>query len=195
MFLGAVEPWEAHVVESELSGGAVGVEQVAEVCQTVVFGVDDAVEGVEHQSVGGFIEKQLDAQMVGTLDIGHMSIVGYDNHHPVAIGITHRAGVFEVGYLVTLGLLCHPEEADWSAKLEVVLDVVVLGAKYLYRLLVERIVVGSSCAERVPCIATLDFPSQSHGLGLSAVFLLLAMILQFEKQALLTKGAHLDFSC
>ena len=55
--LRGVEPRETHGGEGEPLGGLVAVEEVAQVGQPVVLGMDDTVEGIKHHPVGGLIEE------------------------------------------------------------------------------------------------------------------------------------------
>ena len=56
LFLGGVEPRKTHGFEGKLRGRSAGVADVAQLCQTVVFGRDDRVQGLKHQAVGVFVE-------------------------------------------------------------------------------------------------------------------------------------------
>ena len=57
--LGRIEPRETDGRKGELPDGSVGIEQVAEVCQAVALGLHHPVESLEHEPVGGLVEKQL----------------------------------------------------------------------------------------------------------------------------------------
>ena len=60
MRLGGVQVVEAHVGESVGLGLLTRVEKVAKVAQAPL-GTHGAVEGLEHQAVGGLVEEELDA--------------------------------------------------------------------------------------------------------------------------------------
>ena len=76
-----------------LHGG--GIEEVAEVAQAA-FGTDDAVEGLEHRAVGGFVEEELDAEVFGGLEVDERGVVGEGDDHAVAIDIRDGGGEGEV---------------------------------------------------------------------------------------------------
>ena len=166
-----------------------GVEEVAQVGQPVAAGLHDAVEGVKHQFVGGLVKKELHAEVLAVLYFRSHAVLGDDDHHAVTVGITDRAGLFEIGDLgLSLSLFCHSEKAHGTAVFEIVLDVRVLGAENLHHQLVEGVVVGPAATDGKPGVATLHLPAQSDGLGLSAVSLLLGVVFDLEQQALLLES-------
>ena len=177
-----VEPREAHGLEGERLGGLVAVEEVAQIGQPVVLGANHTVEGVEHHAVGGLVEEQLHAHGIGAaLDVELVSL-WHGHDHAVAVDIAHLGGEREVaqGFV-----LVHGEEHHGLAKLEVVLDVGVGGARHLQGHLVERIVGAAAHGEGKPRVATLHLAPHSHRLRLLAIGFLLRCVFHLEQRALL----------
>ena len=130
------------------------------------------------------------------LHLAHHLAVGNDHHHAVAIGVVHRAGVFEiVDLLFAIGLTGDTEETNRTSILKIVLDVAVLGAVNLHHQLVERVVVTAPTAYGIPCIATLHFALQPHRLGLSAVGFFFGMVFYLEQQPLLAQHEYGVVGC
>ena len=89
LFLGGVEPGETLWQEGEAVGGGRGVADVAQFGQTVALGLHDTVQGLEHQAVGRFVEGELNAQPVGSLQLQERIGGGQHHDHPVLFHITH----------------------------------------------------------------------------------------------------------
>ena len=101
--------------------------------------------------------------------VGNREVVGYDEHHAVAVDKRD-------GGLATVA------QRHLFAILEVVLHVEVLRAENLKAALIERVVEGAAHRHRIPGIATFHPPLQSHLLGLQAEGFLLGGILHLEQQ-------------
>ena len=70
--------------------GLTRMKEVAQVSQTAVLALDDAVEGIEHHAVGSLVERQLHAYGVLTaLQLEHLVLVEC-HHHAVAVNVSHR---------------------------------------------------------------------------------------------------------
>ena len=187
LLLRGVEPGEAHRLERELSRRLVAVEEVAQVGQTVVLGMDDAVEGIEHHAVGGLVEEKLHADGIGrTLNVELMSL-GNDHHHAVAVDIAHLGREGEIAYGA---VLLHGEEHHGLAEFEVVGDVGVGGARHLNRHLVECVVGAAAHGEGKPRVATLHLAAHAHGLRLLSVGFLLHGVFHLEQGALLQQRLY-----
>ena len=76
-----------------LHGG--GIEEVAEVAQAA-FCPDDAVEGLEHHFITRLVEEELDADILRTLDIDELAVVGDSDDHAVAIDVRDGGGEGEI---------------------------------------------------------------------------------------------------
>lgn len=150
--------------------------------------MNDAVEGIEHHAITGLIKRQLHAQgPVDTLQIESMSLRHHD-YHAVAFGIRHGTSERKIVYQRHLPILDHrlgdTEKHYRLAILKVVLYILVLRPEYLYRHLVERIVMALPHQHGIPSIAAFHLAPDAHGLRLFAEGLLLRLIFQLQQQAL-----------
>ena len=146
---------------------------VAQLCQTVVFGRDDRVQGLKHQAVGVFIEIQLHAQTIGIGELRQGLCRGQDNDHAVLLHETDLCHKLHVGEHAT-GILL--EEAYGLAGLEQMLHIGVGSAAYLHHQLVKAVVVGTSHAERIPAHATAHLFLYTHVLCLALELFLLEFV-------------------
>ena len=119
-----VEPRKALRLKPILPRGLVAVEEVAQVGQPVALCRDDATEGFEHGAVAGLVERELYGQILLGSHVGHGEIVGYDEHHAVAVDKRD-------------GCLATVAQRHLFAILEVVLHVEVLRAENLKAVLIE----------------------------------------------------------
>ena len=84
----------------------------------------------------------------------------------------------------------YSEESHGTAKLEVVLDVLVLCAVDFYGELVKRVVIALAHADGPPGIAALQLPLHADGLGELAEGFFLGGIFQLQQQFLLHQGLY-----
>ena len=100
--LRGIEVREAHGFEGELTGLLrLGIEQVAQLCQSVVLGIDGALQGIGHRAVARRVEGELYAKALGVLQFDDARVVGNGYHHAVAVDIAHRRGVFKKMYIAS----------------------------------------------------------------------------------------------
>ena len=184
LLLGGVQIRETHWVESEMLGiQRFGIEQIAQVGQSVVLGLDDLLQCVGHRAVTGLVKRKLHTETLRVLQFYDAGVVGNGHHHAITVNIAHRGGVFEVfdGSVVSRS----DKERHWPSELEVLLNVFVGGAEHLHHQLVQAVVVAAPHTERPPGIAPLDETVHPACLRLLAEGLALALILNIEQQALL----------
>ena len=130
IFLGVVQIGEVEWGKGEgLRLHGRGIEEVAERAQAA-FGPDDAVEGLEHRAIGGLIEEELDAEVLGSLEVDERGVVGEGDDHAVAINVAHRGGEGEIGNSriprqASWTCLAR-KEGHWPAEFEIMLNIVVI---------------------------------------------------------------------
>ena len=146
---------------------------VAQLCQTVVFGGDDRVQGLKHQAVGVFVEIQLHAQTVGIGELRQGLCRGQGNDHAVLLHETDLCHKLHVGKHAA-GILL--KEAHGFAGLEQMLHIGVGSAAYLHHQLVKAVVIGPSHAERKPAHATSHLFLYTHVLCLALELFLLEFV-------------------
>ena len=190
LLLCGVEPREAHGRESEMLGfHRRRVEEVAQISQAVALGTHGAVEGLEHQAVGGLVKRQLHTQRCARLlQLHRPRHVGQRHHHASPVGIAHRGGERQIadGDLFVLhGCRGGGEEHHGASKLKVVFNVVILLPHNLHTGLVERVIIASSRRHRVPRVATLHLACHACGLRLPSETLLLTGIFDLQEGFLL----------
>ena len=156
------------------------MEGVAQQGQTVVLGLDDSIEGLEHEAVGLFVKIELHAQALGTLDGGQGFRAGQGNDHAVVLHIADGAERRQIGDLAGAVLA---KETHGAAGFEVMGDFVVLGAVDFNDQPVERIVVAAAGAHGKPAHAALHLAADAHGLRLPAE--LVALVVVFHAQEFL----------
>ena len=210
LFLRRVKPGEAYGVKRECLGLLPRAEQVAQVGQSVAFGVDDTVQGFEHQLVSGFVEEQLHAHVSRGLQLGERRVVRHGDYHPVAVNVAYGAREEEISpsrpplwggaWFVLFGVLTPPYRGGWegllneehhgAAELEVVFNLVVLRAQHFHGQLVQRVVVTLAHADGKPCVAALHLALQAHGFGLAAELFLLAVVFHLKQQLVLHENLY-----
>ena len=179
--LRGVQPGEADGVEFAESclGGA--QQDVAQLGETVAFGAQYVFQRLEHGAVGGLIEVELHAQVVGCLHFEGGSGAGHHDYHPGLVGIADGGGEVHVGDFPVSRLA---EEADGTTELEAVLDVGVLGAGDFQHQLVQRVVVGASRCGGIPAESALHLAGDTHVLGLPPELLFFVFILHAQQELL-----------
>ena len=164
MLLCGIEPGEAHGAEVETLGRHMTVEEIAQIGEASALGTHHTVEGVEHRTITGLVERELHAH--GCLTALHVECMTFrdGHHHAVAVDIRHCAREAEelglhlggsLGLVVAVAFL-HAEEDHGLAVFEVVLYALVGSAVDLQRELVERVVIAFSYTYGIPGIATFD---------------------------------------
>ena len=120
--------------------------------------------------------------MVAVLHLCHCAVVWHDDHHAVAIGIVHRASLLEIGdFLPAFAITGDTEKAHRTTIFEIVFDIVVLCAVDFHHELVERVVIGASATDGIPCIAAFHLAHQTHRFGLSAICLALRVVFYLKQ--------------
>ena len=128
-FLTRVEPLEPHRLKGERTGGLTGVKQVAQVGQAGALGIDDALQGIKHDTVTRLVKEQLQAYgHCGILQLQGVPL-GDGDDHSVAVNIGYAAGeIEETDALGLFKVACRRigiKEHDWLAVLEIVVDFLV----------------------------------------------------------------------
>lgn len=132
------------------------MEQVPQFGQTPVPGLYHTVDGFEHQAVSGFVKVELHAQAFRILQLRQGMCVRQGDDHQVAVGITHGGREVHIGQHAARSMalpfarriLC--EEAYCLSRLEFMLRIRMFRAFRFHDKLVERVVVASAYAERIP---------------------------------------------
>ena len=174
IFLSSIQVGEVHGREDKGLWLLVTIEQVTQIAQAS-FALDGTVQRFHHQTVAGLVERELDAQLLGILQIDNGETVGNGHHHAVAIDIAdgaRMAEVFDDGRIVI-----HTKERYRLSELEVVLDVGIGRTHQFNSQLVQRVIVALADLHGPPGIAALDLPRNTRLLGLLAEGLFLCLVL------------------
>ena len=132
--------------------------------------------------------------MLSRLHVDELTIVRHSHHHPVTIDIADGARKVEIADLrrtrIARILINTSEKCYRPAELEIVLYLLVALPEHFHHELVQRVIVALAHLQRIPGIAALHLPLQSHLLGLLAESLFLSRILHLEQQPLLLKRQY-----
>ena len=162
------------------------VEEVTQGGQPVVLGPHGAVQGVEHEAVGGLVEEELHAQPLGILQGDGLVTIVEHHHHAVAVDEAHGSVEVEVfGHQSSVPVVAHLEEAHGPSVLEVVFYLLVVGAVQFHDQLVERVVIRASGAHGIPGIAPFHLALHAHALRLLAESLPFVLVFKLQQHALL----------
>ena len=71
------------------------IEQVTQISQTT-FPSYGPVQRLQHQTIAGFVERQLYPDLLCSLQINDTRVVRYGNHHAVAIDIANNTRKREI---------------------------------------------------------------------------------------------------
>ena len=179
-----VQPRQAYVAKLICACRLSAVEEVAQLCQSVVACSYHSVQCLEHKAIGSLVERKLNAEVRSAILKGSSRrCVGNDHHHPVAVGNSHGGREPEIADS-SYGMCGIREEYHRASILEVVLYLLLRAAEYLDTEHVERIVERATHVDIHPCIAPMHSPAYAHSLGLLGKSLFLGGILQFEQQPL-----------
>src|SRR5574344_2477646 len=182
LLLRTVQPGESQGVESEFPRfHRCAVEQIPQISQSVILGIDGAVQRVEHQFITRLVKEELHPQPVSVLQFyRHTRLWNHHRHH-VIFHIAHGGGkVHILQFLVLRG----SKEAHRSAEFKVMFHVRIVRPSNLYNKLVERVIVAPPRRNGKPAVAPFHLALQPHRLRLPSEGLLLGIIFYFQQQTL-----------
>ena len=150
--------------------------------QPIVFGFHHSVERLKHRAIRSLVEKQLQSQLLGVLQVYHMGVVWNGNHHPITIHVRHRGGKRII--LNRLPVFLDFKETHGATKLKVVLNILVGCTIYFHRQLIQGIIITFPHLHGKPSITTLHLSLQTHCLGLLAKGFFLKIVFYLQQHPL-----------
>ena len=127
--MGRVQPGEAHRIEFAEPGFHRTQQCVPQFGESVAFGTKNIFQRLEHRAVGGFVEVELNAEVVGRLYIHNSSCSGHNHYHTHIVRITDGGRKIKISDL-SVGRLA--EKADRTSEFEIMFYIGVFGMRNLY---------------------------------------------------------------
>ena len=187
LLLRPVQPRETHRKKSKRSERQRTVEDIPQVRKPVVLGRNHLLQCLKHQPVAGLVEIKLHPCHLPRQQLRQCLCMRQNHHHPVLLHIIHRSREIQISQFAACILR---KETDRPSIFKLMFNLLILTALNLNYQLVQRIIITSPHADRIPAHPPLDFPSYPHSLRLLLKLLFLVVVFLLQQFILLLQIKH-----